>query len=122
MLDQCHNVEEKVPAELRSVMNVQEATAKALLVDREALRSAQAEGDVMAANAALVDAFSSDAIPMHLLTREAFAVYEEHLRGPGSVIAVHISNQTLDLRPARPQGGRYRLRRRLGPLCICATK
>jgi L-rhamnose isomerase/sugar isomerase len=64
MLDQCHNVEEKVPAELRSVMNVQEATAKALLVDREALRSAQAEGDVMAANAVLVDAFSSDVRPL----------------------------------------------------------
>jgi L-rhamnose isomerase/sugar isomerase len=45
-------------------MNVQEATAKALLVDREALRSAQAEGDVMAANEALVDAFSSDVRPL----------------------------------------------------------
>jgi L-rhamnose isomerase/sugar isomerase len=64
MLDQCHNVEEKVPAEVRSVMNVQEATAKALLVDREALRSAQAEGDVMAANEVLVDAFSSDVRPL----------------------------------------------------------
>ena len=57
-------LEEKVPAELRSVMNVQEATAKALLVDREALRSAQAEGDVMAANEVLVDAFSSDVRPL----------------------------------------------------------
>jgi L-rhamnose isomerase/sugar isomerase len=64
MLDQCHNIEEKVPAELRSVMNVQEATAKALLVDREALRKAQGEGDVMAANAVLVDAFSSDVRPL----------------------------------------------------------
>jgi hypothetical protein len=36
---------------------------------------------------------------MHLLARRRFAVYEKHLRGPGSVIAVHISNQTLDLRP-----------------------
>jgi hypothetical protein len=47
----------------------------------------------------VLDAFSSDAIPMHLLTREAFSVYEKHLRAPASVIAVHISNQTLDLRP-----------------------
>ena len=47
----------------------------------------------------VLDAFSSDAIPMHLLTREAFHVYAKHLRGPASVIAVHISNQTLDLRP-----------------------
>ena len=70
MLDQCHNVEQKIPAELRSVMNVQEATAKALLVDREALRSAQAEGDVMAANAVLVDAFNTDVRPLLAELRE----------------------------------------------------
>jgi L-rhamnose isomerase / sugar isomerase len=64
MLDQCHNVEEKVPAEIRSVMNVQEATAKALLVEREALAKAQADGDVLGANAILVDAFSSDVRPL----------------------------------------------------------
>ena len=34
MLDQCHNIEPKIPAQIRSVMNVQEAAAKALLVDR----------------------------------------------------------------------------------------
>ena len=38
MLDQCHNIEPKIPAQIRSVMNVQEATAKALLVDADALR------------------------------------------------------------------------------------
>ncbi|MGH3389051.1 MAG: L-rhamnose isomerase, partial [Actinomadura sp.] len=37
MLDQCHNIEPKIPGQIRSVMNVQEATAKALLVDTEAL-------------------------------------------------------------------------------------
>ena len=37
MLDQCHNIEPKIPGQIRSVMNVQEATAKALLVDAEAL-------------------------------------------------------------------------------------
>jgi L-rhamnose isomerase/sugar isomerase len=42
MLDQCHNIEAKIPAIIRSVMNVQEATAKALLVDLDALRTAQA--------------------------------------------------------------------------------
>ena len=47
----------------------------------------------------VLDAFSSDAIPMHLLTRQAFSIYEQHLRGQQSIIAVHISNQTLDLRP-----------------------
>ena len=45
-----------------------------------------------------VDAFSSDAIPVHLLTREAFAVYFRHLQ-PGGVLAVHVSNKHLDLAP-----------------------
>ncbi|MBL0210567.1 MAG: fused MFS/spermidine synthase [Holophagaceae bacterium] len=45
-----------------------------------------------------VDAFSSDSIPVHLLTREAFQQYRRHLR-PGGVVAVHISNRYLDLKP-----------------------
>ena len=47
----------------------------------------------------VLDAFSSDSIPLHLLTREAFVIYLQQLRGPDSVIAVHISNKTLDLVP-----------------------
>ncbi len=46
----------------------------------------------------VVDAFSGDAIPVHLLTAEAMRVYRRHLR-PGGVLAVHISNQYLDLAP-----------------------
>src|SRR4051794_31693540 len=64
MLDQCHNIEAKIPAIIRSVLNVQEATAKALLVDRDVLAAAQREGDVLAANAALMDAFNSDVRPL----------------------------------------------------------
>ncbi|NEA33066.1 L-rhamnose isomerase [Streptomyces sp. SID13031] len=64
MLDQCHNIEAKIPAIIRSVMNVQEATAKALLVDRDALRKAQQDGDVLAANAAMMDAFNTDVRPL----------------------------------------------------------
>ncbi|MGV9929447.1 L-rhamnose isomerase [Streptomyces olivaceoviridis] len=60
MLDQCHNIEAKIPAIIRSVMNVQEATAKALLVDRAALAGAQASGDVLGANAVLMDAYNTD--------------------------------------------------------------
>jgi len=45
-----------------------------------------------------LDAFSSDAIPVHLLTREAFALYDRHLNTNG-IIAVHISNHYLDLQP-----------------------
>jgi L-rhamnose isomerase / sugar isomerase len=64
MLDQCHNIEAKIPAIIRSVMNVQEATAKALLVDLEALRAAQQDGDVLGANAALMDAYNTDVRPL----------------------------------------------------------
>ncbi|MEV7322215.1 L-rhamnose isomerase [Streptomyces sp. NPDC093970] len=64
MLDQCHNIEAKIPAIIRSVMNVQEATAKALLVDREALAAAQAAGDVLGANAVLMDAYDTDVRPL----------------------------------------------------------
>jgi len=46
----------------------------------------------------VVDAFSSGAIPVHLLTTEAFEVYLRHLR-PGGVLAIDVSNRTLDLTP-----------------------
>jgi hypothetical protein len=46
-----------------------------------------------------VDAFSSDAIPVHLLTREALTVYLRHLRAPDGVVALHVSNRYLDLKP-----------------------
>ncbi|HEY3561550.1 MAG TPA: L-rhamnose isomerase [Kribbella sp.] len=71
MLDQCHNIEEKIPAIIRSVMNVQEATAKALLVDRDVLRAAQHSGDVLGANAALMDAYNTDVRPLLAELRES---------------------------------------------------
>ncbi len=46
----------------------------------------------------IMDAFSSDAVPVHLLTKEAFAIYQRHLK-PDGVILVNISNRYLDLRP-----------------------
>jgi L-rhamnose isomerase/sugar isomerase len=64
MLDQCHNVEEKIPGQIRSVLNVQEMTARALLVDTEALTQAQVEHDVLGANAVLMDAFYTDVRPL----------------------------------------------------------
>ena len=60
MLDQCHNVEDKIPGQMRSVLNVQEMTARALLVDGAALKAAQDAGDVLGANAILMDAFYTD--------------------------------------------------------------
>jgi L-rhamnose isomerase/sugar isomerase len=64
MLDQCHNIEPKIPGQIRSVMNVQEASAKALLVDLDALGLAQQAGDVLGANAVLMDAYNTDVRPM----------------------------------------------------------
>ncbi len=60
MLDQCHNIEKKIPGQIRSVLNVQEMTARALLVDRDALAAAQAAGDVLSANEIVMDAFYTD--------------------------------------------------------------
>ncbi len=70
MLDQCHNIEPKIPAQIRSVMNVQEAAAKALLVDTGALAAAQAGGDVLGANAVLMDAYNTDVRPLLAGLRE----------------------------------------------------
>jgi L-rhamnose isomerase/sugar isomerase len=64
MLDQCHNIEPKIPGQIRSVMNVQEATAKALIVDRDALGAAQRAGDVLGSNAVLMDAYNTDVRPL----------------------------------------------------------
>ncbi|GII98313.1 L-rhamnose isomerase/sugar isomerase [Sediminihabitans luteus] len=64
MLDQCHNIEAKIPGQIRSVMNVQEATAKALLVDAAALDAAQRAGDVLGANGVLMDAYNTDVRPL----------------------------------------------------------
>jgi L-rhamnose isomerase / sugar isomerase len=63
MLDQCHNIEPKIPAMIRSVMNLQETFAKALLVDRDALLEAQGAGNVLGANAILADAYATDVRP-----------------------------------------------------------
>lgn len=70
MLDQCHNLEEKIPGEIRSVLNVQEMTAKALIVDREALALAQSAHDVIGAHSILMDAFYTDVRPMLAELRE----------------------------------------------------
>jgi L-rhamnose isomerase / sugar isomerase len=71
MLDQCHNIEEKIPGQIRSVLNVEQALAKALLVDREALQSAAQAGDVLGAHAVLMDAYDTDVRPVLADRREA---------------------------------------------------
>ena len=63
MLDQCHNIEQKIPGQIRSVLNVQEMTARALTVDAVALLEAQQAGDVLGANQVLMDGFYTDVRP-----------------------------------------------------------
>jgi len=63
-IDQAHNVEAKVEAMVLSVVNLQEAYAKALVVDRAALAAAQAEGDVLGGHEALLDAYRTDVRPL----------------------------------------------------------
>ncbi len=63
-LDQSANVEAKVPAMVLSVLNIQEALAKALLIDEQELERAEREGDVVAAHSLLRDAFATDVRPL----------------------------------------------------------
>ena len=64
-----------------------------LSMERELERGDPQRFDLLA-----LDAFNSDAIPVHLLTREAFAIYLRHMK-PDGIIAVHISNRYFDLQP-----------------------
>jgi hypothetical protein len=64
-----------------------------LVMERELRNGPSQQFDLL-----IVDAFAGDAIPVHLLTREALALYRRQLR-PDGIIAVHISNRHLDLRP-----------------------
>ena len=75
MLDQCHNVEDKIPGQIRSVLNVQEMTARALLVDRDALAAAQEAGDVLGAHEVFMDAYQTD-------VRADLAAWREELGRP----------------------------------------
>jgi L-rhamnose isomerase / sugar isomerase len=80
MLDQCHNVEAKIPGQIRSVLNVQEMTARALLVDTDALVAAQEAGDVLGANAIVMDAFYTDVRPALAEWRESRGLPADPLR------------------------------------------
>jgi len=76
-IDQSHNIEPKVEAMVLSVVNLQEAYAKALLVDRERLRVAQAAGDVLAGHETLLDAFRTDVRPLCARARGQLGAAED---------------------------------------------
>ena len=98
MLDQCHNIEGKIPGQIRSVLNVQEMTARALLVDTAALEAAQHAGDVLAANAVLMDAFYTD-------VRPALAEWRESRGLPADPLAAFAASGYQEKINADRQGG-----------------
>ncbi len=70
MIDQAHNIEAKIEAMILSVTNLQEAYAKALLVDRWALNEARHSGDVLGAHRLLLNAYATDVRPLCAKVRE----------------------------------------------------
>ena len=70
MIDQSFNIEPKIPGMIQSVLNIQNAYAKALLVDQAALRAAQDTGDILGASNILRDAFETDVRPLTACARE----------------------------------------------------
>jgi len=74
MIDQAHNIEGKVGAMIYSVLNCQEAYAKALCVPRQKLADAQAAGEVLSAHQVLTDAFRTDVRPLLAQVREELGV------------------------------------------------
>ena len=85
MLDQCHNIELKIPGQLRSVLNVQEMTARALLLDTDALDAARTTGDVLAANQIFMDAFYTD-------VRRDLAGWREERGLPADPMAAYLAS------------------------------
>jgi L-rhamnose isomerase/sugar isomerase len=85
MLDQCHNIEAKVPGQIRSVLNVQEMTARALMLDGDALAAARAAGDVLAANEVFMDAFYTD-------VRQDLAGWRESMGLPADPMRAYLAD------------------------------
>ena len=85
MLDQCHNIEKKIPGQIRSVLNVQEMTARALLLDRDALAAARTDGDVLLANEIFMDAFYTD-------VRADLAAWREERGLPGDPMRAYLAS------------------------------
>jgi L-rhamnose isomerase/sugar isomerase len=103
MIDQSHNIEPKIEAMLQSLANAQVAWARAWLVDRPALSSAQRAGDVLEAHRVLMDAFLADVRPLLAEVRRQLGVPEDPL-------AAHRASdyaQRLAARSVTVSGGGY---------------
>ena len=106
MLDQCHNIEKKIPGQIRSVLNVQEMVARALLLDTDgAAPPPSSAGDVLAANQIFMDAFYTD-------VRRDLAGFREERGLPGDPMAAYLASGYQDDdrgRPRRRLAGRMEL-------------
>jgi len=80
MIDQSFCIEPKIPAMIRTVMNIQTAYAKALLVDRAALADRQAANDVLGAEGVLRDAYETDVRPVLAAVREEMGLNPDPLK------------------------------------------
>ena len=80
MIDQSHNIEQKIPAMLLSVMNCQAAYARALLVDRAVLAAAQRAQDVIGAHSILMAAYETDVRPLLAQVREELGAAADPLQ------------------------------------------
>ncbi|HEY0827852.1 MAG TPA: L-rhamnose isomerase [Bacilli bacterium] len=80
MIDQCHNIEQKIPAMIRSVLNVQTQFAKALLINWDELAEAQALQDVLRAEAAVREAYEQDVTPMLHAVREEVGAEKDPMK------------------------------------------
>lgn len=98
MLDQCHNLEPKIPAVIRSVMNVQTYYAKALLINYDEVKKGQEKGDVLACEAAVREAFEIDVRPLLYAVREEMNV-------PAEPLAAYQESGYADKILARGKGG-----------------
>lgn len=98
MIDQSHCIEPKIPAMIRSVLNVQTQYAKALLINLEAVRAAQEAQDVLAAEQAVREAFEFDVNPLLQVVREEMGV-------PSDPMRAYLSSGYGDTILARGKGG-----------------
>jgi spermidine synthase len=93
---ECYEINQDVAPIARNVFTyIRDSGARVSIVEGDARRSL-ADEPPQEFNVLVVDAFSGDAIPLHLLTTQALALYRRHL-APGGIIAFHISNRHVDL-------------------------
>ncbi len=97
MIDQSHNIEDKIEAMILSLLNCQVAFAKALIVDRKTLAAKQQEGDVLGAHQVLLDAFETDVRPLLQQVR-----IEKGL-APDPIAAYHASGYRAKIAAEREQ-------------------